>query len=374
MPPLKHAWCGPSSIARVLACTPSARFSEQFPDEGSDYAQEGTDAHELCEYLVRKAIGEKVRNPRNKLKFYCEEMQTHAEEYCSFIMEQLNQAKQTCGDAVLLIEQRVDISKYVPECFGTADCILIADGTMTIVDFKYGTGVLVDAEDNPQLKCYALGALEMFDALYDIDTIRLVIFQPRRSNVSEWSLSKADLMKWAENTLKPKAELAYKGEGTFSAGDHCRFCKAKTVCRKRAEHNLMLAQYDFAVPDTLAESEIPVILTMAENLANWVKDIREYALKQALAGVRYNGYKLVEGKSNRRYTDEESVAAAVTTAGFDPFERKLLGITAMEKMLGKKRFEELLAPFTEKPQGAPTLVPETDKRPEFTTANDDFKD
>lgn len=367
-----HAWVGPSSIARVLACPPSARFSEQFPDTASDYAAEGTEAHELCEYLVRKALGEKVRKPKGK--FHCEEMQECAEGYAAFVMEMYETAKQTTPDAVLLLEQRVDVSEYIPECFGTADCILIADGTMTICDYKHGMGVRVDAEENPQLKTYALGALEMFGCLYDIDTIRLVIYQPRIENISDWTISKAELLQWAEETLKPTAQLAYKGEGEFCAGSHCRFCKAKAVCRKRAEQNLMLAQYDFAPPMELENTEIPIILSKASELVAWVNDIKEYALSQALSGVRYDGYKLVEGRSNRKYTDKDAVAKAVTEAGFNPYsEPEILGITAMEKLLGKKKFSEVLGQYIEKPHGSPTLVPETDKRPEYTTVNDDFE-
>lgn len=373
MPPQKHAWCGPSSIGRVLACPPSARFSAQFPDTESDYAQEGTEAHELCEYLVRKAMGEKVRNPKNKFKFWSEEMQQNAESYADFVMEQYETAKQSCNDPVLMVEQRVDVSEYIPECFGTADCILIADGTMTIIDYKNGAGVLVDVTDNPQLKTYALGALEQFDFLYDIQNVRLVIFQPRRDNVSKWELPKSELLKWAEETLKPVAQLAYEGQGEYAAGEHCRFCKAKAVCRKRAEHNLMLAQYDFAPPAELDNEEIAIIISMAENLKNWVSDIKDYALKQIMEGSPVPGYKVVEGRSNRCYSDEAEVAAAVSDAGYDPFEQKLLGITAMTKMLGKKKFEEILGKLVYKPPGAPTLAPETDDRPALASAADDFK-
>ena len=209
MPPKAHAWVGPSSIARVLACPPSARFSEQFPDTESDFAAEGTEAHELCEYLVRKALGEKVRNPKKKLKFYNAEMQECAEGYAAYIMELYETAKQNCTTTEIMLEQRVDVSEYIPECFGPADCIIVADGTMTISDYKHGMGIKVEATDNPQLKTYALGTLAMFDFLYDINTVRLIIYQPRLENVDEWEISVAELLEWAEHTLKPTAQLAY---------------------------------------------------------------------------------------------------------------------------------------------------------------------
>lgn len=374
MPPNKHAWAGPSSIARILACPPSARFSARFPDSGSGYAQEGTCAHAVAEYLVRRSLGQQADDPRDNLDFYNEEMLGHAEGYVAFIAELLEEAKRTCQDPVVLVEQRVDISSYVPECFGTADCVLIADGQMTIVDFKYGLGVLVSAKENPQLMCYALGALEMFDALYEIDSVRLAVYQPRRENVDVWTLTKTELLDWAENTLKPIAALAYAGEGEFHAGDHCLFCKAKAVCRKRAEYNLELARYDFAPPPSLDSREIAAILSRIDEMLSWAGDVKDYALRQALAGEEYDGFKLVEGRSNRRYVNDETVAAIVSDSGYDPYERKVLGVTAMQKMLGKTRFDELLTGLIEKPQGKPTLVPLTDKRPAINSAKNDFND
>ncbi|MCM1530466.1 MAG: DUF2800 domain-containing protein [Alistipes sp.] len=375
MPPKAHAWVGPSSIARVLACPPSARFSEQFPETPSEFAAEGTEAHEYCEYLVRKALGEKVRSPKKKLKFYNAEMQECADGYAAFIMELYETAKLNCNTTEIMLEQRVDVSEYIPECFGTADCIIVSNGTMTIADYKHGMGVKVEATDNPQLKTYALGALAMFDFLYDIKKVRLIIYQPRLENVDEWEIGVSDLLEWAEKTLKPTAQLAYNGEGEFCAGNHCRFCKAKAVCRKRAEQNLLLAQYEFAPPDQLEEHEIPIILSKAGELVTWANDVREFALAQALSGVHYDGYKLVEGRSNRKYTDKKAAAKAVENAGYNPYgEPEIMGITAMEKLLGKKRFSQILGGLVEKPKGAPTLVPKSDKRPVYSDANEDFKD
>ena len=241
-----------------------------------------------------------------------------------------------------------------------------------MVDYKHGLGVLVEADNNPQMMCYALGALELFDAIYDIDSVAMTVYQPRRHNVSTFEMSKDDLYRWAEEVLKPTAELAFAGDGNFLCGEWCGFCKAKHECRARAEANLLLAQYDFKLPPLLEDTEIEVILSRADQLVSWVNDIKEYALQQAISGKEWTGFKLVEGRSNRRYTDESAVTQTVTDAGFDPYERKLLGITAMQKLLGKSRFDELLSAYIEKPQGKPTLVPESDKRPVMNNAKTDF--
>ena len=289
-------------------------------------------------------------------------------------MEQLTEAKTHCKDPQVLVEQRLDFSKWVPEGFGTGDCLIVADDVLHIIDFKYGLGVLVEAEDNPQMMCYSLGALDIYDGIYDITSVKMTIFQPRRENVSTFTIKKEDLLKWADDFLKPTAELAFNGEGEFKAGDHCTFCKAKATCRKRAEYNLELAKYDFEMPASLSETEIAAILPKIDDLTAWAADIKEYALQQALSGTEYPGFKVVEGRANRKYTDEEAVAFVVKDNGYDPYEKKLLGITAMTSLLGKKKFEELLGALITKPQGKPTLVPASDKRPALNTAKDDFSE
>ncbi|MCR4691294.1 MAG: DUF2800 domain-containing protein [Lachnospiraceae bacterium] len=364
----------PSSAARLLACPPSGKLSAQYPDETSEYAQEGTDAHALCQYLVEKAIGQDSKDPTPDLQYYNSEMQECAENYCSFIMETVETAKQTCKDPVILVEQRLDFSRFAPGGFGTGDCVIVSDETLFVIDFKYGLGVLVDAEMNPQMLCYALGALELFDGIYDIENITMTIFQPRRDNISSFTISKEDLLKWATEVLEPAAKLAYSGEGEFRAGPHCQFCKARAECRKRAEYNLEMAKYDFAPPDTLDQEEITYILSRSAELQAWASDVQEYALKQALQGTKYEGYKIVESKSNRKYTDEGAVAEAVIKAGFDPYEQKLKGITAMTSTLGAKKFETILGKLVYKPKGKPALVPESDKRPAMNTAQEDFKE
>ena len=310
-----------------------------------------------------------------KMPYYNVLVNTYCtDEYCSYVMEQLTEAKTHCKDPQVLVEQRLDFSKWVPEGFGTGDCLIVADDVLHIIDFKYGLGVLVEAEDNPQMMCYSLGALDIYDGIYDITSVKMTIFQPRRENVSTFTIKKEDLLKWADDFLKPTAELAFNGEGEFKAGDHCTFCKAKATCRKRAEYNLELAKYDFEMPASLSETEIAAILPKIDDLTAWAADIKEYALQQALSGTEYPGFKVVEGRANRKYTDEKAVAFVVKDNGYDPYEKKLLGITAMTSLLGKKKFEELLGALITKPQGKPTLVPASDKRPALNTAKDDFSE
>lgn len=374
-----HAFLSPSASHRWLMCPPSAKLNAALPDQSSPYAKQGTDAHELCAYLVEKALGRDVKNPTENLDYYDEEMQMCAEGYAEFVMQELELARQTCPDTEVLIEQKVDFSKWVEGGKGTADCILLSDGTAEIIDYKNGLGVMVSSESeefggNPQLMCYSLGVIDMFDGIYNIDTIRMAIYQPRRDNLSVYEMSKADLLKWADEVLAPTAALAMKGEGEFKAGSHCQFCKCKATCRKRAEFNLEMAQYDFAMPDTLEDHEVEAILMKVDQLTSWADDVKEYALNQALQGKEYENFKVVEGRSVRKYTDEDAVAFAVKDAGFDPYEKKLLGITAMTSLLGKKKFEDLLGGMIMKPPGKPTLVPKSDKRPAMkNTAQEDFK-
>ena len=372
MPPKAHAILSASSSHRWLHCPPSARLSENYEDKGSDYAAEGTDAHTLCEHKLRLALGMDTEDPTENLTWFNEEMDDCATGYAAYILEQVEAAKLACADPIVLIEQRVDFSRWVESGFGTADCILIADGILQVCDFKHGRGILVEADENPQMMCYALGALELFDGIYDIHTVCMTIYQPRRDNVSTYNLPKDELYRWADTVLKPTADLAFAGKGSFLCGEWCGFCKAKYDCRARAEANLDLARYDFKVPPLLEDEEVEEILAHVDDLVAWATDIREYALQQAISGKTWNAWKLVEGRSNRRYTDEIAVAEVVSHAGFDPYERKVISVTALQKVLGKPRFDELLSPYIEKPQGKPTLVPTSDKRPAMSTAKNDF--
>lgn len=368
----KHAILSASSSERWINCPPSARLCENYPDRGSDYAAEGTDAHTLCEFRLKQALGLPAKDPIEDLGWYNEEMEECAAAYTAYVVELVEAAKQSGSTPTVLIEQRVDFSRWVESGFGTADCIVIADRILNIVDYKHGQGVEVSAVDNSQMKLYALGALEIVDYLYDIEEVQMTIFQPRKGNVSVFQVSREALLEWAEGELTRQAQLAFEGKGEFSCGEWCRFCKAKAECRERANANLALAQLEFQLPALLDDEEIAEILGKLDALVSWATDVKEYALQQAVSGKAWTGWKLVEGRSNRRYTNENAVIAAVLQAGYDPYEKKVLGITAMQKALGKARFEELLSPFIEKPQGKPTLVPESDKRPAMNTAKNDF--
>lgn len=323
-----HAFLSASSSHRWLECPPSAKLCAEHEDRASPYAKQGTDYHELCAYLVEKALGKDVKDPTENLDYYDTEMWDCAESYCPYVLEQIEEAKKYCSDPQVLIEQKLDFSRWVENGFGTGDCVIVADGVLHICDYKHGIGILVSAE----------------------------------------------LLKWAEGVLAPTAKLAYAGEGEFKAGEHCQFCKVKAACRKRAEYNLDLARYDFEMLPVLDDTEISAILGKIDSLVSWASDIKEYALQQALSGVRYNGFKVVEGRANRKYSDEAVVAAAVAEAGYDPYEKKVLGITAMTSLLGRKKFEEVVGSYIIKPQGKPALVPESDKRPAMNTAYEDFSE
>ena len=258
--PSQHAILSASSAHRWLNCTPSVKLCETFEDKPSEYAAEGTEAHELCEYKLKTALGMEADDPTPKLSRFNDEMDECATGYASYVLEQVNEASRTCSDPKVLIEQRVDFSRWVPEGFGTADCVIIADGTLRVVDYKHGLGVLVEAEMNPQMMCYALGALELFDALYDISKVSMTIYQPRRENISTFEISREELLSWAETVLKPAAELAFEGKGEFRCGEWCGFCKAKHRCRARAEENLLMARHEFKLPALLDDIEIELIL------------------------------------------------------------------------------------------------------------------
>nr|WP_296074568.1 DUF2800 domain-containing protein [uncultured Ruminococcus sp.] len=374
MPPSEHAVLSASSANRWLHCPPSVRLSEGYMDKASVFAMEGTSAHELCEYKLRSALGMEAENPTENLDFYNTEMEECAEGYATYILELVEKAKETCSDPVIMVEQRVDFSRYVPEGFGTADCIIIADDILNIVDYKHGKGVEVSAEDNPQMKLYALGALELFDCLYDISKVQMTIFQPRLSNVSVFVMNKADLLNWANDELTAKAELAFEGKGELCCGEWCKFCKAKSNCKERARVNMEMAQYEFRKSSLLTDEEVVDILSKVDELTSWASDVKNFALEQAVRGKQWPGWKVVEGRSNRKYTDESAVAQVVKNAGYNPYDEKIMGITNMTKMLGKEKFNELLGDFVERPQGKPTLVTEDDKRPEMNTAKEDFKE
>lgn len=372
----KHALLSASGAHRWLECTPSAQLELQFPQSTSEYAEEGTAAHELCELTARYWLGEiseaEYENQRDELakgKYYNAEMQECANDYAKFVAEKTAAARETCEDTFTALEVRVDFSKYVKDGFGTGDCIIVSDNVLEIIDFKYGKGVRVEAAGNPQMKLYALGAYLEYNTLFDIDSVRMTIFQPRLSGVqSSDEITVKELLEWAEKYVKPRAKLAYKGEGEFAPSEEvCKFCRAKAQCKARADKNLKL--FDEA-PDVLllTPEDAGKILEQAGDIQSWLADLESLVSSTLLAGQPVAGWKMVEGRSNRRFTDELKVVTAMKAAGYDEsllYERKLITLTQMEKDFGKKAVAETLGELIVKPQGKPTLAPAKDKRPEF---------
>lgn len=368
MPPQAHALLSASSAHRWLHCPPSAKLTAEVTDAPSEAALQGTAAHALAEHKLRRALKQQSRRPVSQ--FEDDEMNAYTDDYVAYVLEQYEQAKQDTPSTVIYIEQRLDFSHLVPGGFGTGDCLIVTNGSLHVIDLKYGLGVLVEAERNPQMMLYALGALQLFDALYDIEQVALTIFQPRRENVSTWTISVTELNEWAEQTLKPAAELAANGGGEFCAGAWCQFCKIASTCRARAEANLELARYEFAPPAELSADEVADVLTRIPELTKWASDVQDYALSKALQGEHYAGFKLVAGRSIRKYADEAAVAEAAKKAGYrDIYRQQLLTITAMEKLMGRKQFAEVLGDLVVKPEGKPTLVPLSDKRPELSVSS-----
>ena len=360
-----HALLSPSAAHRWMNCPPSACLEREFPSSSSEVAAEGTAAHALCEHKLRKLL--KLRSKRPHSDFEDDEMDRCSDDYVSFVQEQMGEIP----SPMVLVEQRLDLTRYVPEAFGTADCIIVGGDRLHIVDFKYGMGVLVEAEHNPQMMLYALGALELLDGIYDIQKISVSIFQPRRENVCTWSLPKEELLRWARDDLVEKARLAYAGEGEYCAGEWCTFCRASVRCRARAEEKLRLAKEEFKYPPLITDEEIEDVLGEIPELIKWANAILAYATDAAVNhGKEWMGFKIVEGRSVRRYKDEDAVAREAESAGYtDIFDRKLISLTQMEKLMGKKAFTDILGGLIEKPPGKPTLVPLSDKRPAIHTGN-----
>ena len=375
-----HARLNASSSHRWMMCPPSVKLSEQFADKPSPYAEEGTFLHELCELKLHRYLGDMVPElieeqyaEHRDNDFYSDEAESVTDEYVAFCIETIEAVRLSCPDPLIMVEHRLDYSEYVPEGFGTGDLVIVADGVIEVIDFKGGRGVRVDANRNSQLMLYGLGALLEFDPLYDIHTVRMTIVQPRLSNTSTYEITAQELIRWAEIEVRPKALLAYEGAGEFCAGEWCRFCKARYTCRKRSEYHMRLAEHDFRQPDLLSDEEIADILPVADSLNSWVQDLLAYATQAAVNGKSWPGYKLVAGRTVRKYTSEAEVIKAATEAGYtDIYKTTLLGVGDLEKRMGRKRFGEVLGKFIVKPAGAPTLVPETDARKPYSDAASDF--
>lgn len=376
----KHALLSASSAARWLSCPPSARLEDKFREtcgyeNSSVYADEGTLAHEFAELNLRHLSGrvsdEEFVQALEVLRahdLYSEEIETEVEKYTSYVMEALEVAKTVVPDPVLFIEEKLDFSHIVENGFGTGDSGIIADGTMEIIDLKYGKGVKVEAFENPQLKLYAIGALHAYEMLYDIKQVKVTIVQPRIDNIVSWIVSVEELCRWAEETVKPVAAKAYEGKGLQKAGDHCKFCLVKAMCATLAAKNVALAKHEFKDPQLLTEKQLIDIYKQTPMLIDWANSVGEYLLKEAMAGRKVEGYKLVEGMSRRKWVDEGKVQDILKESGYpeDSYNKtQLRGISEIEKLVGKKEFPSMFEGLVIRPQGNPILVLETDKRPEY---------
>ena len=371
-----HAVLSASGADKWLNCPPSARLEESYPDTSSPYAKEGTLAHEIAEFKTRNYFIETLpkrtfTSKLNKFKkdeLYQNEMDEYTESYLEYIKEV---AMKYPSKPYIALEKKIDFSKYVPDGYGTCDCILIHGNDMHIIDFKYGKGVPVSAENNSQLMLYALGALEAYSMLYQIETVHLSIFQPRIDNISCFEISAANLLSWAVGEVEPKAKLAYDGIGDFKAGEHCRFCKAQAQCRAKAESIISVFPIK-EEPALLTDDEIGLILAKAKELVSWSNAVEDYALNAILSGKEIQGWKAVEGRSVRVFSDADKAFEKIVESGTPQemlYERKPLSLSQIEKLLGKKEFESIVSSFVIKPQGKPTLAPSDDKRPVFNKAD-----
>lgn len=382
--PTQHALLSASSAHRWLHCAGSPLLEKEFPDTTSVYAQEGTLAHELCELKLKKyttvmpkGTYTRAHNKIMKSELWQNEMEGTSEAYLEYVKEIML----ACEIApAVLIEKRVDFSRYVPEGFGTADCLMLAGDTLHVIDYKHGKGVVVDAAHNPQMMLYALGAMDELSLLYRFKSVHIVIVQPRVNNISEFTMTADELRDWGESVVKPRAEAAISGNGTFEAGDWCRFCRAKQQCKTRYESNDSLypelsAQHD---PRLITLEELGEYLKRGKDMAAWLEDMREYALSESLAGADVPGWKAVEGRGSRVFTDTDEAVDTLVKNGIDEsvlYERRVLTLAQMEKAVGKKAFGEIVGNLVVKNPGKPTLVEESDKRPKITnqpTAADVF--
>lgn len=378
-----HAKLSASGSEKWMTCTPSANLEAQFPDEGSEFAREGTFAHAVFEQEMLKYLGRPVDPlPKELMHFDSPELRDYVDESVNYAIRRIEEIKLDCKDPIIMVERRLDFSRWVPEGFGTGDLVIVADGIVEVMDLKYGKGIFVEPKHNSQLRLYGLGAFNELCHLYDIFHVRMTVLQPRLHNFGSEELHINDLLDWATDEVKPRAELAWEGRGEFVAGDHCTscFCKARYTCPARAEQAIAVAQQEFGpiedakppLPASLSMDRIAELLPKADMVIDWFNDLKSYALEQA---TKHNntvpGFKLVEGRSNRKYSSPDAVAAKLIESGIPEatiYERSLLGITAMQQAIGKKQFAELLDGLIVKPEGKPTLVPESDKRPALTSA------
>lgn len=382
--PNAHALLSPSAAHRWIHCTPSVRLEEGVQDQGSDFAAEGTLAHAIASRKILETLGRPHDEQDREIgelreRYYSEEMEGYTDTYRSIVLEKFNEAKTRSKDAQLLVEVRLDFGAFLPDAFGTADAVIIADDLMEVIDFKYGKGVKVDADHNPQMMIYALGALDEFLLDYDIKRVRMTIVQPRIDNLSECGMMVGELTAWRTVTLKPAAEKAFAGVGDQVPGEWCQFCKVRATCSALAEKARQICNEDFREARLISDEDIPGLLPLLPVLKGWLEDFASHALQRAIDGATIKGYKLVEGKSNRQITDQDALLGALLVKGYqrDDLLKKpeLKAIGELEKLVGKKAFAEIGKPWLVKPQGKPTLAEESDKRPVWKpkeSASEDF--
>ena len=381
---MSHAILSPSSAKRWINCPPSAQINAEAPQTDTVYTREGTLAHAVAELKARKhfltGIGPKkyaVQLGRFRAdELWQDEMDGYTDDY-------LDALKDIAADYAdpphVALEVQVDFSQYVPEGYGTADCLMIGGGVLNVIDFKYGKGIEVEAENNPQMMLYALGALLGYEPIYDISEVRMTIVQPRiKREPDSWTMTADDLLAWARSVVEPAAKLAAAGEGEYQEGEWCRFCAIRGSCRARAEANLATARMDFAMPPQLTDDEVAEALTLGQRLKSWLSDLEEYALHACLDGRELPGWKAVEGRSVRAWIDVDSALDAARLAGVPEemlYERKPVTLAALERIMGKKEFQKALGAFVTVPPGKPALVKADDKRKAITnrpTVEDDF--
>lgn len=374
--PSLHALLSASGSARWIHCTPSARLEERVEDRASAYAAEGTQAHSIAE---QKLTNWKEGHPRKKVKCEVGEMDEATTDYKNYVLEIYNAEKKKDDLAELYIEMQVDLSHWIKEGFGTSDAVVVSNHTLHVIDLKYGAGVPVNAPRNTQLMIYAAGVMSELDCLYEFETVKMHIFQPRLDHISTWEISTQELADYMENIVKPAAEKAWNGEGEQQAGPWCLFCKVNQNCKARTDfYTKMDEQYERMNGMLLTDDQVAELLPELPGMIKWAKELQDFALEQALAGTQYKGYKVVEGRSLRKITNESGLSEVLQNKGYDYKDimttPKLQTITNLEKLVGKKEFATLSEGYIEKPQGKPTLVPESDKRPAMNSVTEDFKD
>lgn len=380
-----HALLSPSKAKQWLACPPSARlsakFSERFGESSSVYAAEGTLAHAVAELKLRLELGEinkfSYNAQREALGEITAEMDRCTDVYVDVVLEKYYSCKKVCPGARLFVEQRLNMTPWIPGCFGTADACVVSDTVLEVIDYKNGAGVPVNAVENPQARCYALGAVNAFGSLYAFTHVRNTIVQPRLDSITEELLTREELLAWGEK-VKPIAEQAWRGEGKYSPGENCRFCAAKAVCKARAFQSFDLLSACLDSPDVLPDETIPGILKVADTCEQWIQDVRAYALNQALRGQEWPGYKLVKGKRpSRVFRNEEEAEQQLVRAGYTQEQytvTRMKTVAEVEKLLGKRAFDALMGGFVTQGEGKLTLVPESDSRVEYESADVAFAD